>query len=137
MQGYEKLGKTAIIATIGQFCPMSLTFLLVKGLADTWLAVLIPSLTTFFSALITLAFVIRMRVIGLYRVEPQEIGSRIKDSVHVFLASFGANMFDNSNVLFLASATNMYRVGLYNGADRLKKAANSLPEHIDNAFFPA
>ena len=40
------------------------------------------------------------------------------------------------SVLILASMTSTYMVGLYNGADRLKKAANSVPEQIGNAFFP-
>ncbi|PIJ50958.1 flippase [Erwinia sp. OLTSP20] len=136
MQGYEKLGKTAIVSTIGQFCSIPLTFLLVKGPDDTWLAALIPGLTMIISAMITLVLVVKMRVIGFYRFELAEIWQRIKDSLHVFLAIFGANMFNNINVLILASATSTYMVGLYNGADRLKKAANSLPEQIGNAFFP-
>lgn len=136
MQGFEKLGKTSIISTLGQFCSIPLTFLLVKTPDDTWLAALIPGVVAFVTAIITMSLVVRMRVIGFYRFEPREIMQRIKDSLHVFLAIFGANMFNNINVLILASMTSTYMVGLYNGADRLKKAANSLPEQIGNAFFP-
>lgn len=136
MQGFEKLGKTSIISTIGQFCSIPLTFLLVKTPDDTWLAALIPGVVAFITAIITLSLVVQMRVIGFYRFEPREIMQRIKDSLHVFLAIFGANMFNNINVLILASMTSNYMVGLYNGADRLKKAANSVPEQIGNAFFP-
>jgi len=136
MQGFEKLGKTSIISTLGQFCSIPLTFLLVKTPEDTWLAALIPGVVAFITAIITLSLVAQMRVIGFYRFEPREIMQRIKDSLHVFLAIFGANMFNNINVLILASMTSTYMVGLYNGADRLKKAANSVPEQIGNAFFP-
>ena len=136
MQGFEKLGKTSIISTIGQFCSIPLTFLLVKTPEDTWLAALIPGVVAFITAIITMSLVVQMRVIGFYRFEPREIMQRIKDSLHVFLAIFGANMFNNINVLILASMTSTYMVGLYNGADRLKKAANSVPEQIGNAFFP-
>jgi len=136
MQGFEKLGKTAVISTVGQLCSIPLTFLLVKSPEDTWLAALIPGVVAFITAIITLTFVVKMRVIGFYRFEPKEIMQRIKDSLHVFLAIFGANMFNNINVLILASMTSTYMVGLYNGADRLKKAANSVPEQIGNAFFP-
>ena len=136
MQGFEKLGKTSIISTIGQFCSIPLTFLLVKTPQDTWLAALIPGVVAFITAIITMSLVVQMRVIGFYRFEPSEIMQRIKDSLHVFLAIFGANMFNNINVLILASMTSTYMVGLYNGADRLKKAANSVPEQIGNAFFP-
>ncbi|WP_455816023.1 flippase [Pseudomonas cerasi] len=136
MQGFEKLGKTSIISTLGQFCSIPLTFLLVKTPDDTWLAALIPGVVAFVTAIITMSLVVQMRVIGFYRFEPREIMQRIKDSLHVFLAIFGANMFNNINVLILASMTSTYMVGLYNGADRLKKAANSLPEQIGNAFFP-
>ncbi|MTD25595.1 flippase [Erwinia sorbitola] len=136
MQGFEKLGKTSIISTIGQFCSIPLTFLLVKTPQDTWLAALIPGVVAFITAIITMSLVVQMRVIGFYRFEPREIMQRIKDSLHVFLAIFGANMFNNINVLILASMTSTYMVGLYNGADRLKKAANSVPEQIGNAFFP-
>lgn len=136
MQGFEKLGKTAVISTVGQVCSIPLTFLLVKSPEDTWLAALIPGVVAFITAIITLTFVVKMRVIGFYRFEPKEIMQRIKDSLHVFLAIFGANMFNNINVLILASMTSTYMVGLYNGADRLKKAANSVPEQIGNAFFP-
>lgn len=136
MQGFEKLGKTSIISTIGQFCSIPLTFLLVKTPEDTWLAALIPGVVAFITAIITMSLVVQMRVIGFYRFEPREIMQRIKDSLHVFLAIFGANMFNNINVLILASLTSTYMVGLYNGADRLKKAANSVPEQIGNAFFP-
>lgn len=136
MQGFEKLGKTAIISTVGQFCSIPLTFLLVKSPEDTWLAALIPGVVAFITAILTLWFVVSMRIIGAYRFEPAEIKQRIKDSLHVFLAIAGANLFNNINVLILASMTSTYMVGLYNGADRLKKAANSLPEQIGNAFFP-
>ncbi|BCQ35452.1 MULTISPECIES: flippase [Erwinia] len=136
MQGFEKLGKTSIISTVGQFCSIPLTFLLVKTPEDTWLAALIPGVVAFITAIITLSLVVQMRVIGFYRFEPREIMQRIKDSLHVFLAIFGANLFNNINVLILASMTSTYMVGLYNGADRLKKAANSVPEQIGNAFFP-
>lgn len=136
MQGFEKLGKTALISTVGQFCSIPLTFLLVKTPDDTWLAALIPGVTATITAVITLYFVVTMRVIGFYRFEPKEIFQRIKDSLHVFLAIAGANLFNNVNVLILASMTSNYMVGLYNGADRLKKAANTLPEQIGNAFFP-
>lgn len=136
MQGFEKLGKTAVISTVGQLCSIPLTFLLVKSPEDTWLAALIPGVVAFITAIITLTFVVKMQVIGFYRFEPKEIMQRIKDSLHVFLAIFGANMFNNINVLILASMTSTYMVGLYNGADRLKKAANSVPEQIGNAFFP-
>ncbi|MEJ5065403.1 flippase [Erwinia sp. MYb375] len=136
MQGFEKLGKTSIISTLGQFCSIPLTFLLVKTPEDTWLAALIPGVVAFITAIITMSLVVQMRVIGFYRFEPREIMQRIKDSLHVFLAIFGANMFNNINVLILASMTSTYMVGLYNGADRLKKAANSVPEQIGNAFFP-
>jgi len=136
MQGFEKLGKTSIISTLGQFCSIPLTFLLVKTPEDTWLAALIPGVVAFITAIITLSLVVQMRVIGFYRFEPREIMQRIKDSLHVFLAIFGANLFNNINVLILASMTSTYMVGLYNGADRLKKAANSVPEQIGNAFFP-
>ncbi|WP_034915544.1 MULTISPECIES: flippase [Erwinia] len=136
MQGFEKLGKTAVISTIGQFCSIPLTFLLVKSPDDTWLAALIPGVVAFISAAITLWFVINMRIIGAYRFDPKEIVQRIRDSFDVFLAIAGANLFNNVNVLILASVTSTYMVGLYNGADRLKKAANSLPEQVGNAFFP-
>jgi len=136
MQAVEKLGKTSIISTVGQFCSIPLTFLLVKTPEDTWLAALIPGVVAFITAIITLSLVVQMRVIGFYRFEPREIMQRIKDSLHVFLAIFGANLFNNINVLILASMTSTYMVGLYNGADRLKKAANSVPEQIGNAFFP-
>lgn len=136
MQGFEKLGKTAIISTIGQMTSIPLTFLLVKSPEDTWLAALVPGVVAFVTAVITLSIVVKMDIIGFYRFQPKEILQRMKDSLHVFLSIFGANMFNNINVLILASMTSTYMVGLYNGADRLKKAANSVPEQIGNAFFP-
>lgn len=136
MQGFEKLGKTAVISTVGQLTSIPLTFLLVKTPEDTWLAALVPGVVAFVTAIITLTFVVKMRVIGAYRFEPGEILQRTKDSLHVFMSILGANLFNNINVLILASMTNTYMVGLYNGSDRLKKAANSVPEQIGNAFFP-
>ncbi|ERK18532.1 MAG: flippase [Pantoea sp.] len=136
MQGFEKLGKTAVIATFGNFCAIPLTFLLVKTPDDTWLAALIPGVVSMISALITLRFVLMMKVIGRYRFEPSEIKQRLKDSVHVFIAIAGANLFNSVNVVILAAFTSHYAIGIYNGADRLRKAANSVPEQIGNAFFP-
>lgn len=136
MQGYEKLGKTAVIATFGNFCAIPLTFLLVKTPADTWLAALIPGVVSLISALVTLKFVLEMRVIGRYRFEPKEIKQRVTDSLDVFIAIAGANLFNSVNVVILATFTSHYMIGIYNGADRLRKAANSVPEQIGNAFFP-
>ena len=136
MQGFEKLGKTAVISTFGNFCAIPLTFLLVKTPADTWLAAMIPGLVSIISAFITLKYVLEMKVIGRYRFEPKEIWRRLADSVHVFIAIAGANLFNSVNVLILATFTSHYMIGIYNGADRLRKAANSVPEQIGNAFFP-
>ncbi|MFB6324578.1 PST family transporter [Pantoea deleyi] len=136
MQGFEKLGKTAMIATFGNFCAIPLTFLLVKSPQDTWLAALIPGTVSIISAAITLKFVLEMKVIGRYRFEPREIRQRITDSLDVFIAIAGANLFNSVNVVILASFTSTYMVGIYNGADRLRKAANSVPEQIGSAFFP-
>ena len=136
MQGFEKLGKTAMIATFGNFCAIPLTFLLVKSPQDTWLAALIPGAVSIISAAITLKFVLEMKVIGRYRFEPREIKQRITDSMDVFIAIAGANLFNSVNVVILASFTSTYMVGIYNGADRLRKAANSVPEQIGSAFFP-
>lgn len=136
MQGFEKLGKTAVIATFGNFCAIPLTFLLVKTPDDTWLAALIPGAVSIISAAITLKFVLEMKVIGRYRFEPREIKQRITDSMDVFIAIAGANLFNSVNVVILASFTSHYMVGIYNGADRLRKAANSVPEQIGSAFFP-
>jgi len=136
MQGFEKLGKTAMIATFGNFCAIPLTFLLVKSPQDTWLAALIPGAVSIISAAITLKFVLEMKVIGRYRFEPREIKQRITDSMDVFIAIAGANLFNSVNVVILASFASTYMVGIYNGADRLRKAANSVPEQIGSAFFP-
>lgn len=136
MQGFEKLGKTAMIATFGNFCAIPLTFLLVKSPQDTWLAALIPGTVSIISAVITLKFVLEMKVIGRYRFEPREIKQRITDSLDVFIAIAGANLFNSVNVVVLATFASTYMVGIYNGADRLRKAANSVPEQIGSAFFP-
>lgn len=136
MQGFEKLGRTAVISTFGNFCAIPLTFLLVKTPADTWLAAMIPGIVSIISAILTLKYVLAMRVIGRYRFEPGEIWRRLADSVHVFIAIAGANLFNSVNVLILATFTSHYMIGIYNGADRLRKAANSVPEQIGNAFFP-
>ncbi|WP_288431222.1 flippase [uncultured Pantoea sp.] len=136
MQGFEKLGKTAVIATFGNFCAIPLTFLLVKTPDDTWLAALIPGAVSIINAIITLKFVLEMKVIGAYRFELREIKQRITDSADVFIAIAGANLFNSVNVVILASFTSHYMVGIYNGADRLRKAANSVPEQIGSAFFP-
>lgn len=136
MQGFEKLGKTAMIATFGNFCAIPLTFLLVKSPQDTWLAALIPGAVSIISAAITLKFVLEMKVIGRYRFEPREIKQRITDSMDVFIAIAGATLFNSVNVVILATFASTYMVGIYNGADRLRKAANSVPEQIGSAFFP-
>lgn len=136
MQGYEKLGKTAMISTFGNFCAIPLTFLLVKSPGDTWLAALIPGLVSLISSAITLKYVLEMKVVGRYRLEPREIWQRLTDSVDVFVAIAGANLFNSVNVLLLATFTSSYMTGIYNGADRLRKAANSVPEQIGSAFFP-
>ena len=111
MQGFEKLGKTAVIATFGNFCAIPLTFLLVKTPEDTWLAALIPGAVSIISAAITLKFVLEMKVIGRYRFEPREIKQRITDSMDVFIAIAGANLFNSVNVVILASFTSHYMVG--------------------------
>ncbi len=61
MQGFEKLGKTAMISTDWPAdCSIPLTFLLVKSPEDTWLAALIPGVVAFITAIITLSFVVKM-----------------------------------------------------------------------------
>ncbi len=136
MQGYEKLSRMAIITTLGNGCAIPLTFLLVESADDIWLAALIPGLTSIISAIITLKFVVEMRVTGRYRFEVAEIRCRLKESADLFITIAGSNLFNSINVLIIAAFSSHYATGIYNGAERLRKAANSIPEQINNAFFP-
>lgn len=135
-QGYERLGKFSVMSSIGQAASVPLTFLFVRSAEDVWLAALIPGLTSLVTAVIAIFFIIKMQVIGRYSFSASTSLLRLKEGFQIFLSVASANLFNNVNILLLASFAGPYAVGLYNGADRLKKAANALPEQIGNAFFP-
>lgn len=136
LQGMERLGKFATAALIGRLATVPLTFLLVRSSADTDLAILIQGLGALLSGLASLYFA---RATGRLRrphVSPRDIWHELRDGWHVFVSTAAISMYTQATSIILGAVAGVGPLGLFSGADRIRRAAQQTLQPIQTAFYP-
>jgi PST family polysaccharide transporter len=136
LQGLERMGALVTASIAGRVLSIPLLVLFVHKPSDVALATLIPGLCNFIPAAVSLywagrfvpLFPVRFDVLGMWR--------ELCAGAQLFLTISAVNLYTQSTVLILSALSATSEVGLYHGADRIRRAVQTLIGPVGIALFP-
>jgi len=135
-QGTEKMGFITIINTIPRVVMCLITFWLVKKVSDYNLALLIQVLSTFLSAILSLALLFYLRLVIFIRPSIKSVKKQIANSWHIFATSLSSNLYTTTNTIILGLIAGNTSVGIYSAADKIIRALIALLSSVTQVVFP-
>jgi O-antigen/teichoic acid export membrane protein len=136
LQGLERMSKFALAAVIGKAMTIPATFFLVQDPEDAWIALLIQSGGSAIGGVLSISFVLRLRIIGVPVIGMRAILDQIRQATPLFLSSVAVNIYTSSNTIVLGLLQGPASVGLYAPADRLRMVAQAIIPPISQAVYP-
>jgi polysaccharide transporter, PST family len=136
LQGLEQMRAYVGTLLVGSVLAVPLTFMFVHGPGDVVAAVLIPGLCALFSAAISFQAAGKRIHLLPVRFSPKGMRSEIFDGAHIFISTGAINLYTQSNILILSAVTTSSQIGIYYGAERIRRAGQSLVDPAGAALFP-
>jgi len=135
-QGMERMKYMTIVNVICKVVFTLLIFICIKHESDYVKIPLLNSAGYLFSGLISLF--IACRVFNISVVVPRfaDVVFQLKEGWYIFLSTVCMELYRNSNVFVLGLFSNNTMVGIYAGAEKVIKAAQSVSSPVSNALFP-
>lgn len=135
-QGMEEMKYMTIINFICKFLSTLLIFIYIKEESQYIYIILFNSIGYLASGV--LSSYIAIKRFGLTIKIPgwSNIMHQLKDGLHIFLSTIFMNLYRNSNILILGIFLNEYMVGIYAGAEKITKTAQSIANPISTALYP-
>lgn len=137
LQGLETMAKASFYGLLVRALTVPLTILLVRSPSDVAIAAAIQSLGALAASAITLVYAHRLS--GVFRAPAFRIASGLRElrkSSLMFVSMGSVSLFTYANVVVLGAMSGMVQVALFNGADRIKRAAQALLGPLSAAFYP-
>ncbi|MBY8279683.1 oligosaccharide flippase family protein [Vibrio fluvialis] len=135
-QGIEKLSKVTISTLLGRFLIYPLMFIFVNNEDDLWKAIFIQSSAFLLVSLIGLLLGLKDVGYKIYIPTGKEIKESLYDSFPLYTANLAMSLYTISTPIIITYMSNLYEVGLFNGADRIKAALLGLFLVLGNALYP-
>lgn len=136
-QGIGKVRDMAIINTLSKILMLPLIFVFVKDKTDFPMAALLQSMVFVLTAIISSAYLYKIKVIRFFKVKRERIWEEIKDSFPLFLSSASTSVYTQLFVVVLGFLCAEDVVGKYSSAERIMRAlCFVLYVPINQAFFP-
>lgn len=135
-QGFEKMRYMTVVNVICKVLFTILTFLFIIEKDDYIYVPLLNSLGFILSGLLSLYIAISRFKIKLIIPTFNEIIIQFKSAFYIFISSFFMNMYRNLNVFLLSYFVPETGIGMYAGAEKMIKAAQSIASPVSNAFYP-
>lgn len=136
LQGKEKLVAFAAAALVGRALTIPATFLFVHSPTDTYIAAAIQSAATIGTAVLSLVLVTSSTRVWPPELSTRRARSQIVDGWHVFVSQAAVTLYAQSNVVVLGLVAGPAQAGLFNSADRIRRAVQALYAPISTAVFP-
>jgi PST family polysaccharide transporter/O-antigen flippase len=136
MQGLERMALFTVYSVGGRALGVLLTFVLVHGPADTWIACALQGVSSIAGGLA--GFVIACRVLHMGKPHaPFAAAARqIWDYRHYFLSQSSWIAYCTAAPLFLTFASGATAVGLFAGADRIARIVMALIIPLSMVMYP-
>ena len=136
LQGLERMGGLVTASIVSRILSIPLLVLFVHEPSDVALATLIPGLCNFIPAVVSLYIAGRLVPLFPVRFDVQGMWSQLCAGAHLFLSMSAVNLYTQSTVLILSALAPTSQVGFYHGADRIRRAVQTLIGPVSTALFP-
>ena len=136
LRGLEHFTKFAAASIIGRLMAVPLVFLLVHNpfqVAEASFATAAGGLIT---AGITLTMAHRCGILRRPTVSLKDVVLQIKGGTHIFLSTATISLYTNSLAIALGVTAGVQQVGLFSGADKIRRPVFSLLSPISMVFYP-
>jgi PST family polysaccharide transporter len=135
-QGVEKMKVIAVITMVGRIVTIPLVFIFVHNKNDVWIAALLQNLAIFVSAIISLLYIYKYKLITKISIDFPNAIQNLKSSKHLFFTSVSSNLYMTSIPVIIGLAIGNSYVGYYNVAQTIKTVCLRLLSPIYNAIYP-
>lgn len=136
LQGVEKMGSFATASMIGRLATVPATFLLVRDSGDAGIAVAIQSGSACLTGAVSLFLAMRIAPLMPVRTSWSGMWIQLREGWHVFLSQAAVTLYAQSNIVVTGFVAGPEAAGLFSGADRLRRALQSLFGPISMSMFP-
>lgn len=136
LQGLEKMGAFAISSLLGRFLSVPLTFALVHAPQDAAMAAAIQGGTGLISAAVSLYVATRVAEIGRPQFDLRGAVRQIIDGWHLFVSMGSISLYTQLNLLVVGFVAGPAQVGLFSGAERIRRATQGVTGPISGALYP-
>lgn len=136
LQGVEKLDRLVAAGLIGKLVTLPLVFLCVQSAGDTWIAATLQSGGAVVAGLVSVYVVRRLAVVRWRQPSLAGAVTQIREGAPLFFAAAAISLYTTTNTVVLGFFASTREVGLFNGADRLRGAAQGLLAPVSQAAFP-
>jgi len=137
LQGLERMGALVTSSIAGRVLSIPLLVLLVHKPSDVALATLIPGLCNLIPAAVSLYIAGRFVPLFPVRFDVPGMWRQLRAGAQLFLTMSAVSLYTQSTVLILSALSATSEVGLYHGADRIRRAVQTLMiGPVSTALFP-
>jgi O-antigen/teichoic acid export membrane protein len=136
MQGLERMALFTLYSVGGRTLGVLLTFILVHGPADTWIACALQGVGSIAGGLAGFVIACRVLDMGKPRFPFAAAAGQIWDYRHYFLSQSSWIAYSTAAPLFLTFASGATAVGLFAGADRIARIAMALIVPLSMVMYP-
>jgi O-antigen/teichoic acid export membrane protein len=135
--GFERMGLIAIVSVVARAATIPLVFLFVREPSDAWVNALIGSLGSALAGLLTIALIVRHRLVTALRLPGvKQIVEAYRDSWHYFIVNAAAGLYAAGNIVVLGLVSTPAQVGFFTAADRIRLLSLSPITPVSSAYYP-
>jgi O-antigen/teichoic acid export membrane protein len=136
MQGLERMTLFTLYSIGGRALGVVLTFVLVHGPDDTWIACALQGVGAIVGALAGFAIACRVLDLGRPRIHLGAAARQVWEYRHYFLSQSSWIAYSTAAPLFLTFASGATAVGLFSGADRIARIVMALIVPLNMVMYP-
>lgn len=135
-QGLEQMWLISFCTIIARASVIPLIFWMVQGIEDTWVAALILACGPVIAGLIACGIIWRRKLVGWMRPCWREVRQALADGWHLFMSTTAISLYTNANPMLLGLLNGHVAVGIFNAADKIRVACQSLSTPLSLAVYP-
>jgi PST family polysaccharide transporter len=136
VQGLERMAMFTIYSIAGRSLAVVLTFVLVHGPQDTWIACGLQGVGSIISGFAGFFIACRFLKLGRARFPIRAAGAQIWHYRHYFLSQSSWIAYSTAAPLVLALVSGSSEVGLFAGADRITRVVMALTVPLSMVMYP-
>lgn len=136
LQGTERMGAFTIASLLGRLTVVPLTFMFIHRPSDLLLVLLINSFAGAVTAVCAMYLALRNFELLPINFSIRSSLKQISDGFDLFISQAAVALFSQTNVLIIGAIAGPIQAGLFSGADKVRRAAQTAYSPISIVLFP-